>query len=155
MFIKNLTSTNLTINTRGNGIILEANNTTLIPDGLVTFDELLRLFGPNTIVEVAEGPETTMMTNQQTAEVSKLYLANPSYGARVFIGLDGTVDVYGSDSATIPTTFAEMDCPEANEGVTGILMLGITPRYLAFKSNTGTPEIILTNCNLYEVQDLS
>ena len=157
MFIRNYTNSDLSLNVNTNHITLIANDVTTVPDGLITLAELQKMFGLASIGVEESGPSTSIMNNQQELETGKLYLtcANLGSNVRLFIGVDGKVDVYGSDSKTIPTTFDEMSCPECNEAVTGINALEIIPRYIAFKANEGTPEIIVTNCNCYEVGNLT
>lgn len=157
MFVKNLTNKDFIFNKNNTSIKIVANETTLIPDGLTTISALQQMFGLYNLIEDTTGPSTSIMTNQQVCETGKLYLANPMVGenARLYVGVDGSVDVYGSDSQTPPTGYSSMDCPNDNKAVSGLCGFGILPRYISFKAKSGTPEIIITGCRLVEVGDIS
>jgi len=158
MYIKNFTSSDLPVNLRGSEIVLTANATTLVPDGLVTIQELQKLFGKESVGIDSSGSGTvSIMANQQVLTIGKLYSTEPRActETRLFIGTNGSVDVYGSDSQNIPAAFSNMSCPEGNADVSGSYALGYVPRYIAIKANTGTPEVVITNCKCYEVGSIS
>lgn len=50
----------------------------------------------------------------------------------------GTVDVYGSNSATQPTSLSSMVLNDENTGVSGIVKFEIVPKWIAIVQNTGT-----------------
>lgn len=158
MFIKNNTDTDLELQVKGSIFIFTANATTTIPDGIVTITELQKLFGANSVSEEVTGPSDCLMKNQMEAEPNKIYCTEGSLSIgtpRLFVGLEGKVNVYGSDSKTIPTSLDNMYLPEVNEEVSGIRTFGTLPRYIAFTVVSGDPEIILTNLNLIPVGDIS
>lgn len=91
--------------------------------------------------------------NQQALSLSKLYEISQesSYNgltARIFIN-SGTVDIYGSDSATEPISLATMTLNTVNTGVSGIAEFSKSlPRYIAIKQKTGTTtELVVTYLN--------
>lgn len=58
---------------------------------------------------------------------------------------DGTVDIYGSQSATEPTTIGEMVLNSENTNVSDISGFGFIPRYIFIQQNTGvTTEIVVS-----------
>jgi len=58
------------------------------------------------------------------------------------IYIKGVVDVYGSNSARVPTSKEEMDLPNINRRVTGINTFEVVPVYLYCDGNA--EEIVLT-----------
>lgn len=157
MFIKNLTKSDLIFDAKGSKIALKAEDTTLIPDGLITIEELQKLFGKTAVIEDTTGPATSVLINQQVVETGKLYAVgnNAELKARLFVGVDGSVDIYKSDSTTIPTAFTDMACTDDDKAISGFYLFSFIPRYIAFKTKSGAPELVITNCKLYEVSDIS
>ena len=91
--------------------------------------------------------------DQQALSLLKLYEISQEnrYGgqtARIFIN-SGTVDIYGSDSATQPISLATMTLNTVNTGVSGIAEFSESlPRYIAIKQKTGTTtELVVTFLN--------
>ena len=116
------------------------------------------MFGKGKVAVDESGASTSLYIHQQVVEVGKLYQTDPITGTddiRLYVNEGAEIDVYGSDSDTIPTSFSEMNCPSENEGATGCLRFALTPKFLGFKTSSGTPHIIITNCNLIEIGDLS
>lgn len=157
MFIKNNTNVDVELSVKGSILILKASEVTCIPDGLITSEELGKIYG-SLLSVVDHGPNTeSLMKNQVEAKANIIYCTNGSVGLgtpRLFVGLEGKVNVYGSDSKTIPEDLTEMYLPEVNEEVSGLRVFGALPRYLLFTVVSGEPEIILTNCKLSAVKEL-
>lgn len=91
--------------------------------------------------------------NQQALSLLKLYEISQDnkyagQTARIFIN-SGTVDIYGSDSATEPISLATMTLNSVNTAVSGIDEFSQSlPRYIAIKQNGGTTtEIVVTFLN--------
>ena len=156
MWVKNFTDKDLTLEKKGLEIILTANTSTLIPDNVVTEEDLFILFGKGNVAVDEDGEDTSIELNQQEVETGKLYQTFPltiTPDIRIYVDVASTVSVYGSDSDEIPTSFSSMDCPEENQDVTGCLSTACIPKLLAFQGSAN--KIIITNCKLVEVGDLS
>lgn len=72
----------------------------------------------------------------------------------------GSVDIYASNSATVPAAFANMtlnDADTAVEGVASFDLQGNTiPRYISVKQNTGTStEIIISGVSINDLGAIS
>lgn len=61
----------------------------------------------------------------------------------------GSIDVYGTNSATQPTTLAEMTVEDVDTNISGVTAFSVLPRYIAFVQNTGsTTELIATGLRI-------
>jgi len=154
MWVKNFTDKDLTLEINGSYLNLVADEVTLVPDGLVTFEKLEQIFGKGKLGEVESGSNDSLMLNQVLAETGKLYSTE-----RAPIGVIGrlwspsSIDVYGSDSSEQPQSSNEMSCPDGNDGVQGLRIFGTVPRYLFFSGSED--KIVLTNIIVHEIGDLS
>ena len=63
--------------------------------------------------------------------------ADEQRGPNLWIN-SGTVDVYGSNSATQPGALANMTLSTENTEVSGLVQFTAIPRYIAIVQNTGT-----------------
>ena len=157
MHIKNLTDKDLPLKLKGYSYILKANSVTTIPDGITTIGKLIAIFGTGKLVEVDDGPNVSMSTNQVELEAGVLYCTQGSMelgNPRLFVGLDGAVNVYGSDSKEIPESVDDMALPEENEDVSGLRVFGALPKYIAFMYTSGEPEIILSNAKVIDCGEI-
>jgi len=57
---------------------------------------------------------------------------------------DGTVDVYGSNSATQPATLADMRVSVDTTGVYGVVPFGVVPKWIAIVQNSGTTNEVVS-----------
>lgn len=90
--------------------------------------------------------------NQQTLTLNTLYKVDAlsesdiqrDLAASLWVN-DGSVDLYGSDSATQPTSLAEMTLNAGDTGIEGKRQILTVCNYIAVVQNTGTTtEIILS-----------
>lgn len=158
MYVQNYSNVNLPLNIKGHSYVLLADAVSFIPDGVVTIDKLKVMFGENNI-GLAEGADKKcLLKTQQRVEANKVYMIEHDPEGdypRLYVGEEGTVSVYGSDSETLPVAFTEMNLPSENTDVTGLLLFGMLPKYVAFEITDGTPEILVNNCKLTEVGEIA
>jgi hypothetical protein len=105
-----------------------------------------------------------LVEGQTVVQLNKLYQANRDVGlpniqnqlaANVSVN-DGSIDVYGSNSATQPSTLAEMPLNDGDTDLKGINEFNVIPKYVAFVQNTGTTtEIVLNGVRVQELGDIS
>ena len=154
MWVKNFTDKDLTLEINGSYLNLVANEVTLVPDGLVTFEKLEQMFGKGKLGEVETGSTDSLMLNQVLAETGKLYSTERSpIGVIGRLWSDSSIDVYGSDSNEVPSSLSDMACPDGNDGVQGLRIFGTVPRYIAFSGSND--HIVLTNLIVHEIGDIS
>lgn len=88
----------------------------------------------------------TLLTGQNTLTLSTLYEARSAVTGEImesqlepniFIN-SGSVDIYGSNSATQPANLAAMVLTTGNTNVAGVEAFGVIPRWIAVVQNTGT-----------------
>ena len=64
----------------------------------------------------------------------------------------GTVDVYGSNSESVPANFAAMTLNDENTAVKGIIGFYVIPTYIAITQNTGsTTELTVRGTNFIDM----
>lgn len=92
----------------------------------------------------------TAMTLSRLYDASKAQISGDSdqMVPNLYIN-SGTVDVYGSNSATKPANLAAMTLDTENTGVSGVNAFSIIPRWIAVKQNGGaTTELVATGLEL-------
>lgn len=68
----------------------------------------------------------------------------------------GSVDIFGSDSETRPTSLSEMTLNPENSNVSGHDYFDAIPVYLAIRQNTGTTnEVIVTGLELENLGNIN
>lgn len=68
----------------------------------------------------------------------------------------GSVDIYGSNSATEPTGFADMGLTSNDTNVSAVKGLDVLPRYIAIQENTATvSEIVVSGIDVEELADFT
>ena len=101
---------------------------------------------------------------KQTLLLNHLYkvIEDPSrpgvnYMQQPFLFINsGTVDVYGSNSETVPVSFATMTLNDENTAVKGVIGFSIIPTYIAIKQNVGdTTELTVRGTNFIDMGAIS
>lgn len=103
-----------------------------------------------------------LLNFQKAIELDKLYEVEIGSNAgteqlrqSLFIK-GGTVDVYGSNSATEPTSYSDMELREQDTDLKGVIPFDTIPRYIAVKENTATvTELILSGVGCKELGTVS
>lgn len=88
---------------------------------------------------------------QEQLQLNRLYESQVGYNSAVdqikpnlYIN-SGSVNIYGSNSATQPITISAMALPVINENVSGLFYFEIVPKYIAIIQHTGTTTEIVTS----------